>query len=247
MTTIRGVAVGIPARDEESRIGAALEAVVRAARSSVPVVVVVAADACRDDTVVVARDRLRLLPANVRGEVVELTAASVGVARQLACGRADARLRSVVGTRAPRWIATTDADTVVPADWLAAHCRWFDRGVDAVAGLVRVAAAGPLRPAVRAVFDDELARASFGHDHVYGANLGVAAAWWHRVGGFSADAVGEDRSLVERLRRAGARVVGVADSIVVTSGRLDHRAPDGFGALLAELSAGGATAVCTRG
>jgi len=88
--------------------------------------------------------------------------------------------------------------------------------------------------------DREHTAARLGHRHVYGANLGVVAEWWRRVGGFPPVEVGEDRAFVDRLRSKGARVIAADESVVVTSGRLVARAPRGFGARLAQLTAGSA-------
>jgi cellulose synthase/poly-beta-1,6-N-acetylglucosamine synthase-like glycosyltransferase len=235
VTDVRGIAIGIPAHDEAERVARALRAVLLAARNAGPVVVVVTADSCRDATEAVARAELRRLPTNVEAHVIRLDARRAGVARQLACRVADARLKLRVGERAPRWIATTDADSTVPADWLSTHRRWAQHGADAIAGLVQIDPDDDALPAAHQRLDREL-RVGAGHHHVFGANLGVTADWWHRVGGFAPVEVGEDRLLVERLRARGARVLGVADAIVLTSGRLTPRAPNGFGANLAALA-----------
>jgi hypothetical protein len=107
-----------------------------------------------------------------------------------------------------------------------------------VTGLVRVDPEATLATRVRHLLDLERFRAELGHRHVYGANLGVSADWWSRVGGFPPVPAGEDELFVARLRDAGARVLGIPDSVVVTSGRLDPRAPRGFGAHLATMTAG---------
>jgi glycosyltransferase involved in cell wall biosynthesis len=236
VTSVRGVAIGVPARNEAATIGAALGSILRAARGGLPAVVVVAADACDDETVSIARDRLDRLPPNIRGRVVELDARSAGVARQMACEEADRLLRRDVPQASARWLATTDADTMVPVDWISTHRRWARQGFDAVAGLVRVDVADPLVVPVRRMIDDELEDAEVGHAHVYGANLGVSADWWAAVGGFPMVRAHEDVRFVQRLRAAGARVAAVTDSVVVTSGRLNARAPLGFGATLAALT-----------
>jgi glycosyltransferase involved in cell wall biosynthesis len=237
-----GIALAIPAHDEAETIDQTLTSVLVAARGSIPVVVVVAADACADETAAVARWRARTAPDNVEVHVVEIDARSAGVAREHACRCADARLARIVGMGGSRWIATTDADTTVPPDWLTVHRAWARRGADAVTGLVRVDPTARLISLVRRHLDVERDRAGFGHRHVYGANLGVRAPWWSRVGGFPPVTSSEDELFVRRLRSAGARVFGIPDSVVVTSGRLVPRAPLGFGARLATLAAGLQTA-----
>jgi glycosyltransferase involved in cell wall biosynthesis len=237
MNAWRGIGIAIPAHDEAASIDRALRSVLRAAPGDLPVVVVVAADACTDATAEIARRRGRRAPPGVEVHVIELRARCAGAARQRASTAAAARLATLAGAGASGWIATTDADTTVPHDWLEVHRRWARRGADAVAGLVRVDDRSRLVPEVRHALDRELAHARFGHRHVYGANLGVSATWLARVGGFPRVPVGEDVLLIDRLRSAGARVLSVPDSLVVTSGRLVARAPRGFGARLAQLTA----------
>jgi cellulose synthase/poly-beta-1,6-N-acetylglucosamine synthase-like glycosyltransferase len=236
MSEWAGIGIAIPAHDEATVLDRALTSVLRSVPRDLPVVVVVAADACTDATVEVARERARRAPCGVEVRVVELGARCAGEARRRAATAAAERLSSLVGA-APCWIATTDADTTVPADWLEIHRRWARRGADAVLGLVRVDARSHLAPHVHRALDRERTRARFGHGHVYGANLGVTRAWLERVGGFPPVPSGEDALLVGRLRAAGARVLSVPDSVVETSGRLVARAPRGFGARLARMTA----------
>jgi cellulose synthase/poly-beta-1,6-N-acetylglucosamine synthase-like glycosyltransferase len=236
MSAFDGVAIGIPARNEEADVERALDSVLEAATGVGRVAVVLAADHCDDDTAAIARCRFRRLPANVRAEVIDLEAACVGIAREQACRAAATLLTSWVGARSCTWIATTDADSAVPPGWLASQRQWALDGADAVTGLVRVSSNEALAPRARAFLAAERRLVSRGHDHVYGANLGIRAEWWRRVGGFPPISAGEDRQIIHTLRAAGARVVSVVDPVVLTSGRLTPRAPDGFGSQLAKLS-----------
>ena len=67
------------------------------------------------------------------------------------------------------------------------------------------------------------------HGHVHGANLGVRADAYWRVGGFRPLHVGEDVDLVGRLVEAGALLAWDAHNAVRTSDRSDCRARGGFG------------------
>ena len=82
------------------------------------------ADACRDLTAQVAR----------RGgaSVVAVQARNVGTAR--AAGVREVLHRTRHLDPADVWLATTDADSVVPAGWLRQQARYADQGWDAVAG-----------------------------------------------------------------------------------------------------------------
>ena len=129
---IETVGVVVPARNEEALLPACLAALGRAARQvSVPVRVLVAADSCTDRTAAVARAHGAL--------VISLCARRVGAAR--AAGMAEVlRLTAGAGLDlAAIWLATTDADTVVPAGWLQRQVAHADQGWDVVLGTVTVA------------------------------------------------------------------------------------------------------------
>ncbi|HKS12714.1 MAG TPA: glycosyltransferase family 2 protein, partial [Pseudomonas sp.] len=74
------------------------------------------------------------------------------------------------------------------------------------------------------------------HRHIHGANLGICAQAYQRVGGFAPLAAHEDVHLVNALQAAGARIVWTARHSVATSSRGDCRARDGFGDYLKGLA-----------
>ncbi|MFB9831088.1 glycosyltransferase [Actinoallomurus acaciae] len=200
--------VVVPAHNEQERLSACLAALGDAT-------VVVVADACADRTAEVAR----------RGGaiVVEVAERNVGAARA-------AGVRELIG-RGVSWVATTDADTLVPTGWLTAQLRLAARRWDAVAGTVSVAdwtGHPPWRPAA-------FARRYARDTPVHGANLGFTAEAYLAAGGFPALRTGEDHALVEAMEQAGRRVLRTTEVNVTTSARLRYRAPHGFGHLLATL------------
>lgn len=205
------VAVVVPARDEAERIDACLVSI-RAAASRVvpPVEIVVVADGCLDDTA----DRARRHGVTV----IESSGSNVGGARTLG-----ARYALELGAE---WIASTDADSVVPADWLAGQLDLAAWGAEVVVGTVR--------PRFDELTAEQVAAWHRTHDagqslgHVHGANLGVSATAYRRVGGFSALPEHEDTDLVARLREAGAVVVASDRFEVETSGRHVGRTPGGY-------------------
>jgi cellulose synthase/poly-beta-1,6-N-acetylglucosamine synthase-like glycosyltransferase len=234
----RAIAVVVPAHDEAELLPHALRSLrVAAAHPALRgsrVLTVVVADACSDATAALARD------AGV--PTVAVRERNVGRAR--AAGVACA-LR-LLGDRDPGdiWIASTDADSTVPHDWLAHHLARAREGWEAVVGTV-VTADGPAGPTALSVRRHELYTASrpasgpWPHPHVHGANLGLDAAVYLRIGGFPPLPLGEDRALVAALRRHGHRVLRTADCPVTTSARLVPRAQGGFGHHLAALAAAG--------
>ncbi|MBS7457006.1 glycosyltransferase [Coralloluteibacterium stylophorae] len=214
------IGVIVPVHDEERLLAACLRSIRRAARDrrlhDEEVVAVVALDACSDGSAAVA--------AAHGVDVVALDARCVGAARAAAARRA-----LELGAR---WIASTDADSRVPADWLAAQLA---HAADVVCGTVRIEDWREHGDLVRLRYERGY-RAADGHRHVHGANLGIAADRYLACGGFGPLRCGEDQDLVDRLQHDGARIVWTASPCVVTSARRDPRARGGFGDFLQDLA-----------
>ncbi|MEU3184016.1 glycosyltransferase family 2 protein [Streptomyces sp. NPDC006923] len=224
-------AVVIPAHNEAGQLPATLRSVHAAARhpalAGMSLVTVVAADDCTDNTAAVAR--------RLGAHVVETSGRNVGAARAAAAERA----LSLLGPGADRiWIASTDADTLVPRRWLAHQMRHARRGWECVVGTVRIAPHPLLSPVTAERHDAHYfagrpaSAATWSHPHVHGANLGVAAVPYLDAGGFPALRHSEDRALVAALERDNRRIVRTDLCPVLTSGRSDFRAPHGLGAFL---------------
>ncbi|MEW2544230.1 glycosyltransferase [Streptomyces sp. NPDC047002] len=236
MTAPSACAVIVPAHDEAATLPATLRSLRAAAlgarHTGAEVLLVVVADACTDGTAELAESADAL--------VVRVPFRNVGRAR--AAG-ARAALRRLSAHGDALWLATTDADTVVPAGWLAHQVHRARDGWDCVAGTVRLAPHPALSPA-RALrheahyFAGRPPGRAWRHPHVHGANLGVAADAYRAAGGFPPLAHGEDRALVDRIEAAGRRILRTDSCPVLTSARDDFRAPEGFGAFLARLPAG---------
>ncbi len=232
MTSPATLAVVIPARDEEVLLPACLDSVARAIdtlKAEHPAItcrVFVVLDSCRDR----APDVVAARPAVT---AVITYAGQVGAAR--AAGVAAAAEWSMTTDPSRVWIASTDADTVVPPHWLTAQVALARAGNELVVGTVQ--------PSPQDLTEHEQAlwreRHSTwdGHEHVHGANLGFSLDAYHRAGGFPHLPVHEDVELVRALR--GARIDWFASGGIeaVTSGRRSGRAPDGFAAYLDGLGA----------
>lgn len=213
------IGIVVPAHDEEAAIRACLAATQRASRhpalAGEKVETIVVLDACTDATGVVA--------ACCDALTVTIRARNVGMARAVG---AEALL-----ARGARWLAFTDADTLVSEDWLAAQLALR---TEVVCGTVSVADwsphggnAGLLAAHFGATYADRE-----GHRHVHGANLGVSAAAYRRAGGFRHLACSEDVALVRALADAGCSIAWSALPRVVTSARTDARAEGGFATAL---------------
>ena len=143
-------------------------------------------------------------------------------------------------------ILTTDADSRVAADWVARNQAAIAAGVDAVAGRIaldetdaaRLPAALHARGALEGAYEALLTELEARIDPVRhdpwprhwttsGATLAVRLATYRQVGGMPPLAVGEDKAFVSSLLSSDARVRHDPDIAVVTSGRLDGRAPGG--------------------
>jgi glycosyltransferase involved in cell wall biosynthesis len=214
------LAVIIPAHNEAQLIEQCVRSAVRASQhpglGGEEVRVYVVLDSCTDDTERIAR--------SLGAEILHVQIRNVGVARATGASAALAH--------GARWLAFSDADTVVAADWLVQQLRC---GSDVVCGVISVSDWTAHCPAVRENFVATY-RDADGHRHIHGANLGVSATAYRSVGGFRPRVSNEDVALVEALIARGASIAWSAAPRVVTSARLDSRAPAGFGAALRAVS-----------
>lgn len=133
------------------------------------------------------------------------------------------------------WLATTDADSVVPANWLAAQLSHVAAGARVVAGTVVVAYWQDHSQAVRdrTVSDQRAAP----HRHIHGANFSFTAAAYQAAGGFAPVCSDEDVALVDAFRDNDEPIAWAMDLAVTTSARRQARAPKGFAGYLSSLAA----------
>jgi len=237
--------VAIPVRNEAERIGACLEAL--AAQRGIGASglgVVLFLNNCTDETAHVVAALRSSICIPVR--VIERTfvGANAGWARREAMEAAADWLDE--GEPFDGLILTTDADSRVPADWVARNLAAVADGVDAVAGRIALDEADAARlPAalhergsreggyearlieLEALIDPVPHDPWPRHWTTSGATLAVRLGTYRRVGGMPPLAVGEDKAFVSSLLSSDARVRHDPDILVVTSGRLDGRAPGG--------------------
>lgn len=231
------VDVVVPARDEQERIGACLTglleamAVLRSERPQDDARITLVLDDCHDRTALVARSVLDGVPS---ARVLETSSRAVGAAR--AAGVADALARSSDRTEgapsagapgtAVRWLAATDADSVVPPGWLVQQADACRAGADVLVGGVVPDPADLDADALRRWRAVHAGDEALGH--VHGANLGIGADAYLFLGGFEAVTEHEDVGLVARARAAGLSVRATLDAPVTTSGRFSGRTPGGY-------------------
>ncbi|HTI66959.1 MAG TPA: glycosyltransferase family A protein [Caulobacteraceae bacterium] len=236
--------VAIPVKNEEERIGRCLESLAfQTDVDASEVLVLLLLNNCSDRTAEQIRALAPELPFRLHVHHVDLPDpyANAGWARRLA-------MEAAVAAAAPTGlILTTDADTVVDGDWIAANRREVAAGVDAVAGYVM---ADPIElmeldPAIlergaseweyqqlaaelEARLDPEAHDPWPRHNQNCGASAAITVAAYRRIGGLPPKRVGEDRALFEMLRRADLKIRHSLEVQVVTSARTDGRALGGL-------------------
>lgn len=182
--------------------------------------VIVALDDCDDRSAdIVTRSGATAVPVHHQ---------NVGAARRdgvrTALSQSDAPLHQI-------WLASTDAD------WLAGFLDAATRGYQVVAGMVRPS--GTLTPQEQRSWNEHHQYVE-GHPHVHGANLGIRADIYTRLGGWSALHTGEDVELVRRAAQLpGVPILRTARQPVATSFRRVGRAPSGFADYLSSLAGTG--------
>ena len=144
-------------------------------------------------------------------------------------------------------LLTTDADSVVPSDWVARNLDGLRKGADLVCGRAVIdpldAALIPahlhaddaLECKLIALLDDlawmldpEIHDPPPRHTEASGASIGVTVEAFNRVGGVPAIASGEDRAFVRALWMIDARVRHDPAIEVIVSGRTVGRAQGGM-------------------
>ncbi|UFP95249.1 glycosyltransferase family A protein [Gloeobacter morelensis] len=256
----------VPVRDEAERIESTLAALAcQIERPGLPLdprsyEVIVLANNCRDQTAPIARRFAGERP-QLRLHIVERTLspgeAHVGRARQLLMDEAYRRFAGAGKARGI--IASTDGDTRVAPDWLAATAFEIDRGADAVGGRIltddkeRQTLAAQARRCflfdvgyqyltvqLEACIDPDPLDAWPRHYQHFGASLALSAEAYARAGGLPAVRSPEDVALYCALRRIDAGIRHSPLVKVITSARRYGRAERGLAAQLADWSTVGA-------
>ena len=246
----QGIAIAIPAKNEQDHILGCLDAIDRAAASvDGNVTILVLANDCADHTLAVL-SRWQGRHAALAWSAVSLLpgAQHAGWARRLALDAAAAVL-----TDDRDLLLSTDADTNVAPDWISRTIAHIAAGNDAVAGralTTRLDRAALGRSARRRL--DQLGRyytaldylraagclhaagEPTDHDawprHFYegGASIALSLELYRRIGGAPTPPVAEDRALFDRIRDHGGRIRHPLDVRVFTSCRTAGRAPGGM-------------------
>jgi glycosyltransferase involved in cell wall biosynthesis len=223
---IKRLGVVIPAHNEQDLLAGCLDSV-ETAISMVPDVevrIVVVLDACTDQTKAVLRGRPWIA-------AVEIEARNVGIARAAGVHRVMANTGGL--DPATVWLATTDADSVVPPGWLRHQVDLSNAGWEVVVGTVTVPDWLDRPPQVERRWTESY-QAVEDHPHVHGANFGCRADVYFEAGGWSPLALAEDVALLAAMSHR--RVLRTSLLPVATSARTSPRAAGGFGDTLSALA-----------
>jgi glucosyl-3-phosphoglycerate synthase len=239
--------VVVPARNEEALIGACLNALATQQRiSHDEYEILLVLDTCTDAT----EQRARAVAAehpSLRLHLLDGPGRGAGHARRVGMESACARLLGLGRERG--LIASTDADTVVAPDWLAAQLEAASRGASAIGGRIELSDDGTVpeglldwhaergRRRHLKLLSDPNHPQNTEHWQFSGASLALTAATYRRVGGIEPLAALEDESLERVLIEHGIPIERLLSVRVKTSARLVGRAPKGLARDLAAAAA----------
>jgi glycosyltransferase involved in cell wall biosynthesis len=226
---IEHISVLIPACNEEALLPRCLRSLLFARcmlPASVTSNIIVVVDSSTDRTRQTAAELLQSC-----GRVILADVRTAGTARAIAAEWALAHYR---GPMERCWLANTDADCLIPPNWLIDQLRLANQGIEAIAGTVDVDGFEEHGAEVADLFRSSyIINPDGSHPHVHGANFGVRADVYIGAGGWRDLRTAEDHDLWNRLRGAGCATISTSHIEVVTSGRRFGRAPNGFAEALA--------------
>ena len=238
--------VVVPARDEEDLVGDCLRALA-GQRDVAPeeYEVLLVLDRCTDRTEARAAEVAAEYP-GLRLYALDGPGAGSGLARRVGMEAASRRLLAVGGPEG--LICSTDADTVVAPDWLAAQLRAVEDGAKAIGGRIDLTDAGTLPPGVlrrhaergrmrhEKLLSDPNRAGKAEHWQFSGASLALTAETYRDVGGLRPLESLEDEHLEELLRENNVPIERLLSVRVQTSPRLDGRASRGLSRDLSRMA-----------
>lgn len=216
------IGIVIPAHNEAASIAkclAALQSAISQLPPSISAYLLVVLDSCTDETQSI-----------VKAAGVDYLCCDYQCVGQVR----DIGIRHAIAKGAT-WIACTDADSMVPMDWLVQQMEHMThQPTHMICGVVDIDNWDHLAPKTR---DDYLAhyQDKMGHGHIHGANLSFSSEAYLVVGGFAPLPCHEDVDLIKRFEAHGYDITWSNRVRVMTSSRLQARASEGFAAFLTNL------------
>ena len=248
----------VPARNEEHSLPATLDALrLQVAPDGKPLPpdtyeVLVLLNNCTDRSAEAARRYAEQHPA-FRLHIAEIhlapAEAHVGTARSILMDAACARLETFLEAHLPGTpaILSTDADTLVAPDWIAANRAHLEAGAEVVGGVIHLLPheLEALDPGTREAYRNDRAYQHLvarleslldpdpadpwpRHLEHFGASLACTCPVYRRSGGMPAVKPLEDVAFIDALRKVGAHIRHAVDVHIYTSARLDGRAEVGL-------------------
>ena len=220
------IGVVIPACNEEDHLAQCLGALQRAVSvlsNDHDIEVVVVLDSCDDGSLEIIRKAQGELKLKIH--YLECQYRCVGLTRDLG-------VRYCIA-EGMDWISCTDADSEVTEQWLVQQMAC--QPMDLICGVVEVAhwhgIAEDVQQKYHAHYQDRM-----GHSHIHGANLSFNAETYICSDGFAALCSHEDVDLVMKVQALGRRILWTNQVRVLTSSRLNAKAPQGFSYFLRALN-----------
>jgi glycosyltransferase involved in cell wall biosynthesis len=226
----KAVGVVVPVHNEEELLGLALGAIDHAFSEvtdrGIECRTAVVLDGCTDGSESIARHWARSLARSKgRHQSVVLHRRSTGVGEARRVGSAALLRKWRTLHPGSIWLATTDADSRVPEEWLVTQLAAHELGADVWTGRVTVEDWSPYGETTarrwNEIYDSEVGP-------IHGASLGFNAQVYLDAGGFTALRTGEDRALHHAILNVGGRAHHDRELKVITSARRQARAPLGF-------------------
>ena len=248
------VSVVIPLRDEARHIEKALKKFARQvdlnAQSLNPEIfeIIILANNCTDDSAEIVEKFRRENP-QLKIHIWEITLcdenANIGFVRRLLMDEAFARLQK--NRFGKGVIMTTDGDTLVADDWIAANLREIEKGADAVGGRIIISDSelenmtAPCRDThlkdeeyrlLMAEIEDLIDDLPFDnaprHHQNFNGSFAVTTEIYKKAGGIPDVKFLEDCAFFDALQRIDARVRHSPDVVVYTSARNNGRSEVGL-------------------
>lgn len=226
------ICILVPAHNEELLLPRCLNSILQAC-TSIPAMhtvdIILTVDSCSDQTHAIGTEILA-----EKGAVLPIKKANVGSARKYAALTA---LNRYKGALDQCWLANTDADCQVPLNWLTHQLTHANTGVHGIAGIVKVDSYKEHTQDAAKKFEKSYTIHPDGsHPHIHGANLGIRADIYKKIGGWNELITAEDHDLWNRLSLSEINKISDASLFVYTSGRKVGRAPQGFANKLASYN-----------
>lgn len=219
----------VPARNEQLLLKKGLNSIIQAADFiTTEVHIILCVDASTDDTLKIGEQILK-----DRGTVICSQAANVGYSRRYA---ADTALKLYTGRLEHCWLANTDADCIVPRDWLQIQLELAERHIECVAGIVQLDNTSEVDSKLNQLFNNTYSLFEDGtHPHVHAANFGIRADVYKKAGGWNPLETAEEHEFWKRLDKMKVHKAAISQLMVYTSARKVGRAPNGFAKTLSSL------------